>query len=328
MGCTIVQQQTQGTQVSWAVANGIPFGVRFPPLYPCQSAAGFTDNIKTPVGLPRSFLLPGRLLGCWLEGQRPPKPVGDSPHHLASKDAHPVADLSGAQSAGTTRRVPALSLHGRHCTPEPGSIQGRCRNIRAVWRSTDSGGIPVAVVRGEPLYGLRNPSLRAPAMNWERELKPGAAGARYGATRATRNAFTPTQGIPGAGFLKQPNATGVGSGTTSATRNAPTPTQSIPAGVTDKNPGCGTGRSPVILGLTTLPLALSQANSRCTATRLDQRSALLKKRRALASFNSGLTTEAIREQGTAHLAAAGNPTAMASFINNPELSIYGLCRGY
>ena len=38
--------------------------------------------------------------------------------------------------------------------------------------------------------------------------------------------------------------------------------------------------------------------------------------------------ETIREQGTAHLAAAGNPTAMASFINNPELSIYGLCRGY
>lgn len=38
--------------------------------------------------------------------------------------------------------------------------------------------------------------------------------------------------------------------------------------------------------------------------------------------------KAIREQGTAHLAAAGNPTAMASFINNPELSIYGLCRGY
>ena len=39
-------------------------------------------------------------------------------------------------------------------------------------------------------------------------------------------------------------------------------------------------------------------------------------------------SEAIREQGTPHLAAAGNPTAMASFINNPELSIYGLCRGY
>ena len=97
---------------------------------------------------------------------------------------------------------------------------------------------PLIVVRGEPLYGLRNPSLRAPAMSWERELKPDAAGARYGATRATQSVFTPTQDVSGAGFLKQPNATGVGSGTTSATQNAPTPTQGIPAGFASTNARC------------------------------------------------------------------------------------------
>ena len=57
---------------------------------------------KNPAGLPESLATYSAVCGYWLEGQQPPNSVGDSPHHLASKDAHPVADLSGAQPAGTT----------------------------------------------------------------------------------------------------------------------------------------------------------------------------------------------------------------------------------
>ena len=158
----------------------------------------------------------------------------------------------------------------------------------------------MTVPQGELLNGLRNPSLRSPAMGWERVLQqpPDATGVGNGTPSAMRNAPTPTQGTPGAGFLKQTGAHGTDAQSKTVLDNTST-AFTVPA-ITPATTRRVPGRYPARSALQARrrrnrywlkPAPIIRPNlppRRGTTARLGPRSALLKKYRAFASLNPGL----------------------------------------